>query len=447
MPWFIERRKGEYCVIKGTKASPGKQVDCHPTRDKAFAHMQALYANVEDAGKKDIESKFFSYKTADDTWRWTSISSVAIEDKEEEIVSEKAYDDAIEYALKSNIFGELDVIHVNGTEVGDCDMMARLGFQLVESGTWRNTDKARMVRTKISEDPDNWGVSIQFRFDPKQFDGKVYKGGIQITKRAVLPRSMAASFGTAIAIQGGHEKMFKMTEEHKKVLLEMGFSEEDVASFAEKNKDTDPNVKNKDEDKEKVEVVEKTEVTEAPEPFRKKLMSFLFGDPQTTQSDVVENKTEDPAKTSVEVKTEEKKEKEEPKVEVEEKTEEKEVEEKPDNNEEMQKILTPMFASMAEEVNKAIEASVLPLQEKFLELEHRLVESEKSIEEKVVGRLSELPPIAKVRPTFVAPVTNVPIEGHVIKEEDKTQGQIFKEAIEGLVANAMRDSSNLKLEI
>jgi hypothetical protein len=158
---------------------------------------------------------------------------------------------------------------------------------------------------------------------------------------------------------------------------------------------------------------------------------------------VVENKTEDPTKTSVEVKVEEVEEK------VEEKTEEKveeKVEDKPETDPvEMEKALTAMFTSMAEEVNKAISDSILPLQEKISSLEARLIQSEKSVEEKVVERLSELPPVAKVRATFVAPTTRAPVEGEV--EKEKSRGQILREAIEDLVEKSMRDRTNLKLEI
>lgn len=42
MPWHVEERDGEYCVIKD---SDGKSAGCHPSREKANAQMRALYAN------------------------------------------------------------------------------------------------------------------------------------------------------------------------------------------------------------------------------------------------------------------------------------------------------------------------------------------------------------------------------------------------------------------
>jgi len=79
-------------------------------------------------------------------------------------------------------FGELDLLHVDGTDVGRCDTMLRLGKQLFESGTWFDTPKAVKAREVVSTDPDHWGVSIKFRYDPELFDGIRYLGGIRILK-------------------------------------------------------------------------------------------------------------------------------------------------------------------------------------------------------------------------------------------------------------------------
>ena len=432
MPYFILEQDGKFCVVRGSKEEPGDIEKCYREKEEAQDYMKALYANVdEEDEKKEFLSKFISYKTADGIWRWTSISSVAIEDREREIVSEKAYDDAISHAQESNAFGELDVIHIDGTDIGDCDMMARLGFQLIESGTWRNTDKAQMVRSKIAEDPDRWGVSIQFRFDPTQFDGKIYQGGIKILKRSVLPRSMAASYGTAIAIQGGTEMKGKMTEEAKAVLLDLGYTEDDISSLAQKSKEVDPNVKNK------VEEITEPVVEPTAEPtFREKAMNFfsdLFGDPQvTTQPDVVETKTEDPATTAVEKEI------------VEEIKVENKAEDTSDPNM-AKEAMAALFSNVAELTAKAIRDAVLPLQEKIILLENRQAEAEKSIEEKVITRLNEVPPVVKARPTFLSPSTPL-LPGEKAAGEPDRQSKQFVDAIVGLVKTGI-DDGTLKLKI
>jgi len=44
MPWSIEQRDGEYCVVKEGESSPVPG-GCHPTRVQAVKHQRALYAN------------------------------------------------------------------------------------------------------------------------------------------------------------------------------------------------------------------------------------------------------------------------------------------------------------------------------------------------------------------------------------------------------------------
>jgi hypothetical protein len=293
MPYFIQKQGDKHCVMKGTKEEPGETVKCHATHKEALDHLRALYVHVEDAkatvtdasanaphgeggtlaaGKdgfscvcpkcghktqsdtacKDVQcphcdasmreveedkrnvEKFTVYKSGD-TWRWLTVSNVAIEDREGEIVSEKAYDDAIAYAYANNAFGELDLVHIDGTDVGTCDLMARLNTQLIEGGEWYNDSKAQRVREKVSTKPTQWGVSIKFHYDPEQFSEKVYQGGIRILKRTILPRGMAASYGTAIAVTGG-VSMKKIDEETKAALSELGLSEDEIAGLVEKQK-------------------------------------------------------------------------------------------------------------------------------------------------------------------------------------------------------------------
>jgi hypothetical protein len=55
VPWHIEKREDEYCVIKD---SDGKSAGCHPTEDKATAQLAALYASEETENRRGpIESR------------------------------------------------------------------------------------------------------------------------------------------------------------------------------------------------------------------------------------------------------------------------------------------------------------------------------------------------------------------------------------------------------
>lgn len=56
MPYHMQRNGDQWCVHKGDTGDDQGKVPggCHPTREKALAHMRALYANVPDARTKAI---------------------------------------------------------------------------------------------------------------------------------------------------------------------------------------------------------------------------------------------------------------------------------------------------------------------------------------------------------------------------------------------------------
>lgn len=45
MPWFIQKKEDEFCIIRGTKEEPEDEVTCHDTEQSAIAQMRALYAS------------------------------------------------------------------------------------------------------------------------------------------------------------------------------------------------------------------------------------------------------------------------------------------------------------------------------------------------------------------------------------------------------------------
>jgi hypothetical protein len=231
-----------------------------PCTAKACPHCKESIDRVERGeDEKGGEKSFVSYKSADGTWRWATLSNWAVLDKEKEVVSEQAYKDAIAYAQKSGEWGELDLVHVNGTDVGSGDMLFIQKRQdgsskIGGSGVWYDTAKAANARKAIQADPEHWGVSIKFRFNPAKLVRGVYTGDIQILKHSILPQAMAASYGTAIAVQGG-EMGKQLSEETAEALRNLNVSEEEIAELAEKQKAL-PEEEN---------IVEKEETTQVPE--------------------------------------------------------------------------------------------------------------------------------------------------------------------------------------
>ena len=225
----------------------GKGIPCTA---KACPYCKKTIDKVE----RGDEKSFTVYKSADGTWRWMTLSSWAVVDKEREVVSERAYQDAIAYAQKTGNWGQLDLVHVAGTDVGDCDTLftvkggdepAKLGA----GGTWYDTEKATRARAVIQAEPDAWGVSIKFRFNPARFVRGIYTGDIQVLKHSILPQEMAASYGTAIAVQGGKEMSKELDEKAAEALTRLGHTEEEIEQLAQKQKalPTEPNVAEKED--------------------------------------------------------------------------------------------------------------------------------------------------------------------------------------------------------
>ena len=48
MPWEVQTRGNQHCVVVSEGPKKGKTVKCHPSRDKALAHVKALYANTKE---------------------------------------------------------------------------------------------------------------------------------------------------------------------------------------------------------------------------------------------------------------------------------------------------------------------------------------------------------------------------------------------------------------
>ncbi|HUT18330.1 MAG TPA: hypothetical protein VM366_04150 [Anaerolineae bacterium] len=179
------------------------------------------------------------YKSATGAWRWLALCNWAVVDKEREVVSEQAYQDAIDHAQKTGQYGELDLVHVNGTDVGDCDWLFTTAKQeqppkLGAGGSWYNTPMATRAREAVQTDPDRWGVSLKFRYDPARKVRGIYMGGVKVLKYTILPQAMAASYGTAIAVKGVDLVGKALDAKTLAALVELGLSEDEIAELEAK---------------------------------------------------------------------------------------------------------------------------------------------------------------------------------------------------------------------
>jgi len=356
----------------------GKELPCTA---KACPHCKQTIDRVDTEAKSGI---WTAYKSADGTWRWLSISSWAVVDKEREVVSEQAYRDAIAYAQKEDDWGQLDLVHVNGTDVGECDTLFILKggdepAKLGASGTWHDTAKATRARKAIQAEPSSWGMSLKFRYNPQRLVGGIYTGDIQVLKHSVLPQAMAASYGTAIAVQGGNEMEKQLDEKATEALRALGQSEEDIAELAQKAKAL-PEEEN---------VVTKQEETTEKPPERAKIWEQLgkwFGvEPSTPAPEPEVARKADEVTTPAE---------ETEKVE----TEPEPAPAQPDPAD----MMKAMGEALAGPIGEAIKEQLDERDKRIGDLEAQVKALGSSIEEKVLQHVSNLPPVVTVAASQVA---------------------------------------------
>jgi hypothetical protein len=369
--------------------------------------------------ESSTKSSFTVKRQSDGTYRWWSVSSVAIQDKEGETVSEKAYDDAIAYATEVADYGDLDLVHIKGTSIGQCDGMVRLGKLLVESGTIPDTPMSRGVIKAVEADPDYWGVSLKFTYDPEQFnsDTRTYQGGVRIINRTVLPKWMAASYGTAITLEGGTMKMDKDAIEALKAL---GVPEEKIQELAEQEKSVDPpNV---------VEKAESDEPESEAEPVEEKATGILkkLTDLLTRMGKPLEQaeKANETAQTEVEAPEPP------PVIEI-------------DYDEVTKRASAPILEAVLKSLNEALEPLGPALQAMVTRLEEqdkRLKDLELPIEDQVTKRLAELPPVVKVGATTVVNEAPVQTVAETAPERPETPYSVLMDKIATSVQNAVGQS-------
>lgn len=352
----------------------------------------------------DEPDRFSVYKQADGSYRWASVSSVAVKDKEFEIVTEEAQDDAIQHANDTGEFGALDLVHVDGLVVGKCDLMARAGKQLIESGTFDDTEMARGAIKAIQDDPDYWGMSIKFVYDPSKFDGEKYSGNIRIKARTILPQEMAASYGTRLVAIGG-KTMEKQTlsDQARDALRKLNVPEDEIETQAEKQVEPEPNTVEKGGE----EAQPEPETVEVEKTLWDKIKSvFSAKDAETGGEEVAEVEP----------------------VEVQEKAQE------TDLPEMVKGLFDAYTVATVEAVQSALaqrDKQIATLGEAILALHEQVKALQGPIEDRIEKRLAELPRIVKAAPSQTAAVEKVPA-GRTLPYQNKAADDFVGELMQGV---------------
>ena len=224
-----------------------------------------LYLGSEDKDEledklKDRASKFIYKSTAEKAapWRtalkiqadreqpgrvrWTAISSGGFEDRDREVVSTAFLQSCVQTADKMGHRGPVDLLHVDGFEVGACDYQAVVGGEpglLLESGLFDDTEAGRRAAAFYSQNADDTGVSIKFHYVNRTPDG-VYQPPGLIVKRSFMPRTWAAFPWSAITVKEIEAMAKSKLSAEKRAELERILGTDLVETILEQaEKDTD----------------------------------------------------------------------------------------------------------------------------------------------------------------------------------------------------------------
>lgn len=135
------------------------------------------------------------FKQADGRYRWVLISSNAFEDRDGEIVSQKALEADVARADTDNDYGPLDWWHTP-VILGDCDFNAMHGRMLVESGTFHDA----RVGERVKAAAPRLRVSIAFKHPATEPDAAGVFHSIRRFARSLLPAGQEANSLTAMPV-------------------------------------------------------------------------------------------------------------------------------------------------------------------------------------------------------------------------------------------------------
>lgn len=193
-------------------------------KEDADAALEALQQALDALGAKKMVAEFKVFEQ-DGKVRWLTISSGGFEDRDGEVVSTAFLQSAVKQADVTGDRGPLQVLHIPGSRIGECDFQAVVGGFLLESGTFDDTPAGQAAAKFLSEHAGEYGVSIGFLYKNRTPDGVFEPPGV-IIERSVLPKDMAAFPWSAIEVEDLEVK--GMIDERKKEELVRIVGEEEA---------------------------------------------------------------------------------------------------------------------------------------------------------------------------------------------------------------------------
>ena len=147
------------------------------------------------------EPAIATMKQVDGKYRWILFSSSSYQDKDGEIVSQKALESDTERMNTTKEYGTLDWWHTP-IVLGDCDFSEMHGRISIESGTFRDDwIGARFATMK------NLGASRMFYNPANEPDAEGVYNNIRTFRRAILPADRASNRLTLVDISAKEQQM------------------------------------------------------------------------------------------------------------------------------------------------------------------------------------------------------------------------------------------------
>jgi len=221
MPYTIIKDGSQYCVHKKNEdGSAGERIHCHPTKQRAIAHLAALESNVDKS--------HVMFKTIGDQTYFIGVYSNRYKDREDEFLSEKSHVEYADWVNEKGVQPPVILFHQPEHEPGFWRSMVWIHEQgKIDTATFNKvmadfykdysfavTERvmyvngftvvvAKVTKEKVANslanDPVELGMS--HGFVPLEFNDNIYDK-YRSFEFSVLPKNRAANTYTQISFGG-----------------------------------------------------------------------------------------------------------------------------------------------------------------------------------------------------------------------------------------------------
>jgi len=159
--------------------------------DKKLKEFKRWLSGRKNAKRKHLNNgRMWVTTDKEGNYRWVAISSNSYQDREGEIVSQKALERAVERGDK----GDLLWWHDHRAVIGSCDFQMLHGRMLIESGTF----KSKAIGAAFAK-VKGLGVSVGFARPTHEPINGIYEN-IKLYERSALPAKRAANALTTFGV-------------------------------------------------------------------------------------------------------------------------------------------------------------------------------------------------------------------------------------------------------